>query len=208
MTPTAQDYAWLHDSPWFGQCHRDGYSLTLVRGRTPQQVLDTIGAVPQGAGDGFDDFLDCQQELLEWVDDYQDASFTAAAVTVPGHGGDWTLLLALDSGVGVGRHLPALSAGGATVTCDSNGGKPIHQFHHYRDGELLTSFEHPEWAHGSTPRALDQLLREVGWYTEPVAGPHSAFFALAERLTGVRITEETVRDAEFVLGVVPDEDAD
>ncbi|MFF0293332.1 DUF6461 domain-containing protein [Kitasatospora sp. NPDC004614] len=203
MTPTANDYAWLAHSQWFGRCDQDGYSLTLVRGRTPQQVLEAIGAVPQGFGDGFDDLLDCHEELREWVDDYQDDSFAAAAVTVPGEGGDWTLLLALDSGVGISGHLPALSAGGVTVTHDSNAGKPMQRFTHYRDGEVLTSFEEPERSHGSAPGALGPLLREVGY---DGSGKQAAFFALAERLTGVRIIDETVRDAEFLLGVVADEE--
>ncbi|MFJ5922231.1 DUF6461 domain-containing protein [Kitasatospora sp. NPDC092948] len=205
MTSTASDYAWITHSQWFGRCDQDGYSLTLVHGRDPQQVLEAIGAVPQGFGDGFDDLLDCHEELLEYVDDYQDGSFAVAAATVPGTGGDWTLLLALDSGVGISGHLPALSAGGVTVTHDSNAGKPMQYFTHYLDGELITTFEEPAWAQGSDPGALEPLLREVG-YDE--SGKQAAFFALAERLTGVRIADETVRDAEFLLGVVADEDTD
>ncbi len=35
----------------------------------------------------------------------------------------------------------------------------------------------------------------------------AAAFALAERLTGVRVTDELVRDAVYELGLVPDEPA-
>ncbi|MFJ8438016.1 DUF6461 domain-containing protein [Kitasatospora griseola] len=207
MTPTAHDYAWLADSRWFAVCLQDGYSLSLVRGRTPQQALESIGAVPQGFGDGADDLFDCQEELREWVDDDQDSSFAVGAVAVPGTGGDWTLLLALDGGGGMLRHLAALSRGGAAVTHDSNGGKPLHMFHHHLDGELRTAFEHPASANGSDPHALDAPLHEIGHRdTADTLERKAVVFALSERLTGVRITEETVRDAEFVLGVVPDED--
>ncbi|MFF3484535.1 DUF6461 domain-containing protein [Streptomyces sp. NPDC002701] len=116
-----------------------------------------------------------------------------------------------------GPSVKPLSAGGRAVTHSSNGGKPIHLFHWYEDGVLRTAFERVASRHGSTPDALDRLLREVGLDLadegeESGAGTpvdtKARVFALTERLTGVRVTEETVRNAEYLLGHVPEEPAE
>ncbi|BAJ29189.1 MULTISPECIES: DUF6461 domain-containing protein [Kitasatospora] len=193
MTPTAHDYAWTADSSWFPDLRDSGYSLTLVRGRTPDEVLELLGAVPQGFGDGVDDVFDCQQELYAWLEDPDEDSYTVGALAVPGDGGDWTLLLALDRGAGVdGGRLAALSRGGGEAVQHGGGGGdgPAGRFRHYRDGE-------PRAVAGAEPDA-DGVQPGGG------AGPEPALLALAERLTGVRVTEELVRDGAFVLGVVPD----
>jgi benzoyl-CoA reductase/2-hydroxyglutaryl-CoA dehydratase subunit BcrC/BadD/HgdB len=58
-------------------------------------------------------------------------------------------------------------------------------------------------------------MREVGFALSDDEGETServdtkaAVFALAERLTGVRVTEELLRDAEYQLGHVPEEPAE
>ncbi|MFJ4846886.1 MULTISPECIES: DUF6461 domain-containing protein [unclassified Streptomyces] len=217
MTPvTARDYAWIRSVPWF-LCGMDvGYTLTLARGVAAADVLRVMGAAPLGLCTGADALIEEQDELRDPEDDWDD-SFVAGAFTVPGDDGDWTLVLSLGEG-GMGmqsRFLEALSVGGRAVVHSSNGGKPMHFFHWYEDGELRTTFEWPAVRTGSTPDDLVPLMREVGFAvsredeeTDGRVDIKAAAFALAERLTGVRLTERLLRDAEYRLGHVPEEPAE
>ncbi|MFE4821652.1 DUF6461 domain-containing protein [Streptomyces sp. NPDC056704] len=127
---------------------------------------------------------------------------------------DWTLVLQFDGGVGMRpRFLEALSAAGRAVTHSSNGGAHIDLFHWYEAGELRTSFEWPTDWYGSTPDELVPLMREIGFdLTEDGTGPSTdtkaAVLALAEPLTGVRLTEELLKDAEYHFGQVPEKPAE
>ncbi|MCF3131192.1 DUF6461 domain-containing protein [Streptomyces olivochromogenes] len=213
---TAHDYAWIRSSPLLRYALETGYTLTLVRGVAPTEVLRVMQAEPQGTCTGADALIERRDELLDPAD-YWDESFIAGAFTVPGEGGDWTLVLHVgDGGMGMQpRFLEALSAGGRAVVHSSNGGKPMHFFHWYEDGVLRTTFEWPTARDGSTPDALNSVMREVGFQLADDEGETSgrvdtkaAVFALAERLTGVRVTEELLRDAEYQLGHVPEEPAE
>ncbi|MFJ8108293.1 DUF6461 domain-containing protein [Streptomyces sp. NPDC096132] len=212
---TADDYAWIRSSPVFRHALQTGYTLTSVRGVAPEEVLRRMEAEPQDVCLGVDTLIERQGELLD-ATDYWDESFLAGAFSVPGEGGDWTLVLAFDGGGGMrSRFLEALSAGGRAVVHSSNGGKPIHLFHWYEDGVLRTTFEWPTARDGSTPDDLNSLMREVGFDlsddesdTGTRVDTKAAVLALAERLTGVPVTEELLRDAEYRLGLVPEEPAE
>ncbi|MFI5755467.1 DUF6461 domain-containing protein [Streptomyces sp. NPDC051569] len=209
---TVHDYAWIRSSPLFQLALEAGYALTLVRGVAPGEVLRVMEAEPLGVCAGVDALIERQQELLD-ASDYWDASTIAGAFTVPGEGGDWTLVLHFDGGMAMRpRFLEALSAGGRAVVHSSNGGKPIDLFDWYEAGELRTTFEWPTTREGSTPDDLNSVMREVGFdLSDDDSGAHvdtkAAVLALAERLTGVRVTEDLLRDAEYQLGHVPEEPA-
>ncbi|MEV6510183.1 DUF6461 domain-containing protein [Streptomyces sp. NPDC051642] len=210
---TARDYAWIRSSPLFDCALEIGYTLSLVRGVAPREVLRVMEAEPQGSCTGADALIERQDELRD-PEDYSDGSFTAGAFTVPGKGGDWTLVLHVGEG-GTGmqsRFLEALTDGGCAVVHSSNGGKPMHFFQWYEDGELRTTFEWHTARHGSTPDALNSAMCEVGYVlsddedgTSEHVDTKAAAFALAERLTGVRVTEELLQGAEYQLGHVPEE---
>ncbi|MFE2579596.1 DUF6461 domain-containing protein [Streptomyces sp. NPDC059378] len=212
---TAADYAWIRSSPVFRHAMDTGYTLTAVRGVAPEEVLRIMNAEPQGTCEGLEELIEEQDELIDPMD-YRNESFLAGAFTVPGAGGDWTLVMQFDSGTGMQpRFLKALSAGGCAVVHSSNGGKPMDFFHWYADGECRTGFESPWSREGSSPDELNPLLLEVGFeltQDEDGTGVHvdakAAVLALAERLTGVRVTEELLRDAEYRLGLVPEEPAE
>lgn len=99
----------------------------------------------------------------------------------------------------------------------TNGGKPIDLFYWFEDGELRTTFEGASSRDGSTPEELIPLLREVG-FPLTLEGEHdegapdvdrkAAVLALAERLTGIRVTESLLQNATYELGVVPEQPAD
>ncbi|WP_436771322.1 DUF6461 domain-containing protein [Yinghuangia sp. YIM S09857] len=210
---TAADYGWIRSSSVFPYGIEVGYTLTLVRGVSPEQVLQVMDAEPRGTCDGVDGLIEQQQDLYDEVDDDWDESFIAGAFTVPGDDGAWTVVLHFDGGVGMRhRFLEALSAGSRAVMHSSNGGKPIHQFYWYEDGELRTNFEWPTARTGTTPDDLLPVMQEVGFDlsgdgTDGYLDRKAAVLALAERLTGVRLTEEILTGAEYRLGRVPDEPA-
>ncbi|MFE3518782.1 DUF6461 domain-containing protein [Streptomyces sp. NPDC059166] len=214
---TAHDHAWIRTSQLFRHMRESGYTLTLVRGRSPREVFRAVEAEPRGTGEGTAGLVEADDAHRAGTGyDYWDESYVAGAFSAPGDDGDWTVVLGFDGGLGLPR-VETLSEGGRVVVHSSNGGKPIHLFHWFEDGELRTTFEGPSARDGSTPDELVPLLRAVGFPLTP-EGEHdesatdvdgkAAVFALAERLTGVRVTEPFLRDATYELGLVPEQPAE
>ncbi|MEV4874680.1 DUF6461 domain-containing protein [Streptomyces cyaneofuscatus] len=213
---TAHDYAWIRTSPLFGHMMENGYTLTLIRGRTPREVLRAMEAEPRGTGQGTAGLIEADDaHRAEWEDDYWDDSYVAGAFSAPGADGDWTLVLGFEGGLGLPTPcVEELAKGGRIVAHSANGGKPIDLFHWFEDGELRTTFEVPWSRDGNTPDELVRVLREVGSPLTP-EGEHderapdvdrkAAVLALAERLTGVRLTESLLQDAAYELGLVPEQ---
>jgi hypothetical protein len=214
---TAHDYAWIRTSPLFRHMMGSGYTLTLVRGRSPQEVLRAMEAEPRGTGEGAAGLIEADDAHRAEVDhDYWDESYVAGAFEVPGENGDWTVVLGFDGGLGM-QCAETLSQGGRVVAHSSNGGKPIHLFHWFEDGELRTTFEGPSARQGSSPDELVPVLREVGFpltpegghdESAPVVDGKAAVLALAERLTGIRVTASLLQDATYELGLVPERPAE
>ncbi|MGW6981911.1 DUF6461 domain-containing protein [Streptomyces sp. NPDC054932] len=210
---TAADYGWIRSSsPLFKHALEEiGYTLTLVRGLSPAELLEVAGAEPRETCEGMGELLEEQTEL--WFGDGGSSeSFLAGAFTVPGEGGDWALALEFGGDLGTRPAIMgALSTGTRAVSHSSNGGKPMDFFHWYEDGELRTTFEWPADRTGSTPDDLNALMREVGLNPtgdqDPGVDRKAAVFALTERLTGVRVTEELLVDAVYRTGEVPEEPA-
>ncbi|MFF7278112.1 DUF6461 domain-containing protein [Streptomyces griseorubiginosus] len=220
MNPvTAHDYAWIRTSPLFRHARESGYTLTLIRGRTPGEVLRVMEAEPRGTGEGAAGLIEAEDARRGQGDyDYWDESYVAGAFSLPGERGDWTLVLGFDGGLGIADVcMRTLSTGGRVVAHSTNGGKPIDLFHWFEDGELRTTFESPAVRDGSTPDELVPLLREVGFPLTPEGGHDesapdvdrkAAVLALAERLTGIRVTESLLQDATYELGLVPEQPAE
>ncbi|CAL9324777.1 DUF6461 domain-containing protein [Streptomyces sp. SudanB182_2057] len=214
---TAHDYAWVRTSPLFRHMMESGYTLTLIRGRSPQEVLRAMQAEPRGTGEGTTGLIEADDAYRAEVDDdYWDDSHVAGAFKVPGEDGDWTVVLGFDGGLG-SPYAESLSEGGRVVAHSSNGGKPIDLFHWFEDGQLRTTFEWPSVRDGSSPDELVPLLREVGFPltpegehddSAPVVDGKAAVLALAERLTGVRVTESLLQSATYELGLVPEQPAE
>ncbi|WP_338671562.1 DUF6461 domain-containing protein [Streptomyces sp. SCSIO 30461] len=212
---TGHDYAWIRSSSLFRNAMEGGYGLTLVRDVAPDDVLRAMGAEVQGTCTGLDELIEQHLDQRD-ATDYWDDAFIAGVFTVPGTQGGWTLILQFDGGVGMRpRFLEALSADGRAVTHSTNGGAPIDLFHWYEAGELRTTFEWPTDRYGSTPDDLLPMMSEIGFDlsededdTGPSTDTKAAVLALAERLTGVRVTEELLKDAVYQLGHVPEEPAE
>lgn len=204
---TAADYAWIRTPSLFAFALDVGYAVTLVRGVTPGDVLSRAGAEARrvcGGGELIDAYGDFSED-----GGLYDSSLVGA-FTLPGEGGDWTLVLELGGDSAISPRLWAeLSAGTRLVAHTGNGGKPLHFFHWYEDGELRTSFEGHLHRTGATPDALNADLAELG--LDPAGDPalgldtKAAVMALTERLTGVRLTEGTLAAADYEVGEIPDE---
>ena len=212
-SPTAADYGWIRSSSTpFRYALEVGYTLTLVRDVSPATVFRWAQAEPRGRCTGLAGLVAESLEFLNDADGWPEAGIVGV-FTVPGEGGDWTLILDLGGDLGSRpRFMEALSAGTRAVSHSSNGGKPMHFFHWYENGRLRTTFETARLRTGTTPDALNTVLTEVGLNPHgddaPDVDAKAAVFALTERLTGVRLTEELLRDTDFRLGEVPEEPAE
>lgn len=207
---TAADYGWIRSpSSLFAYAFEVGYTLTLVRGVSPAEVLRVVGAEPRGVCAGVDALIEEHHAILDGYADGPE-SFLAGAFAVRGEGGDWTLALEFGGDLGTRpRFVESLSAGTRVVSHTSNGGKPMDFFHWYENGQLRTTFEWPANRTGSTPDELNAVMAEVGLNpagdTAPDVDRKAAVFALAERLTGVQVTEDLLATAEYRMGDVPEE---
>ncbi|MFE1800662.1 DUF6461 domain-containing protein [Streptomyces sp. NPDC059517] len=98
---TAHDYAWIRTSPLFRHMMQSGYTLTLIQGRAPREVLRAMEAEPCGTGAGTAGLIEADDaHRAETGYDYWDESYVAGAFSVPGENGDWTLALGFDGGLG------------------------------------------------------------------------------------------------------------
>ncbi|MEU8438774.1 DUF6461 domain-containing protein [Streptomyces sp. NPDC029216] len=209
-TATAADYSWIRSpSSLFKFAMEVGYTLTLVQGVSPEKLYALAGAEASGRCHGFDELVECHWELLDEFDHWPDA-FLTGTLTLPSPAGTWTLALEFGGGLGTrDSFMEPLSYGTRAVSHSSNGGKPMDFFHWYENGLLRTTFEWPGDRTGTTPDDLNQRMREVGLNPSGDQNPDvdrkAAVLALTERLTGVRLTEELLRQAEYITAVVPEE---
>ena len=204
MTASADDYAWFRDYRR-GSLH-EMYCMTLVRGVVPDEFLARVGADPQGEFTGFDAFVERDAEFQDSQDLYGDFMFVGAT-QVTGREGPWTLLVEINGLAGTDHALMAPLSTGTRVVSHYRNVNALTYISWWEDGELRTRFERPFDRSGSTPDALVELMARVGISEE--SNPGSAeFLALAEELTGVRITAAVLDDAVYSTGVIemPDEE--
>ncbi|MFD8421072.1 DUF6461 domain-containing protein [Streptomyces sp. NPDC059466] len=198
MTATAADYV------WFEKLFPDlaeAYCFTLVHKVLPSHLLARLGGQVESSRTGTAAIVDAAFDLLERV---EHARQFMAMTTV----GDWTLLIEPIGYLGVTEEnaLPA-SAGTRWVShfVNING---VDAFLWAEDTVKRLTFEPglPDHRWGTTPDELLDAMHHSGFQfwdeasdtAESVAA--EAAFALAEHLTGVRITPELLRDTTFVCG--------
>ncbi|WP_395293604.1 DUF6461 domain-containing protein [Kitasatospora hibisci] len=207
------------DFTWFEERYADlaeAYCLTLVQGLSAEQLLDRFAAVPgrrvtglRAVVEAWDAFEDGEDDTLG--DDEQGRMLIAVtrldgwalAVEVNGYlGTTWTLLPGLTEGTRLVSHFRNVNA--------------VDHFHWWEDGRTRLHFEplFPGQRDGSDADApgIPELLTHCGFLLadddrggRPGDGSHTrAAFALAERLTDVRLTAEALESAEYVLGYAPE----
>ncbi|WP_395111067.1 DUF6461 domain-containing protein [Actinomadura sp. SCN-SB] len=196
MVATAADYAWFERS--FPRL-AEAYCLTLVCGLSPPQVLARLGARTNGphvTGIGGLSALDL---------DTADEQLIAVTVADGGDGGAWALAVEAGGRVGVTEEaVVALSAGTRLVAHQRDAGGS-GRFTWAEDGDVRAAFDPnvPGRREGSTPDEPLEAMRAAGFGLDGDERRFHAAFALAENLTGVRVTSEILETSSFHCGLAP-----
>ncbi|WP_069167993.1 DUF6461 domain-containing protein [Nocardia altamirensis] len=200
-TAVAADYEWIGD---LYQKLFHGYCLTLVREVTPREFMDRIGA--QITFDALP--LGKQFSDISWRRDEPDSGHFIGATTVAGADGDWTLALEMNGGyLGVTEEIIG-PVSAATTLVSHYHCVGLGRFRCFEDGALRLGFEplfsSDRW--GSNPDGCLEQMRQIGFNLdedrEEIGPTTTAAFALAERLTGVRVTEDLLYSSEYLCGTV------
>jgi len=197
---TAADYAWVED-PRFGL--GVAYCLTLVRGIPPEEVLDRVGSAVTARGTGVESVvLDARFEERD--------GWTAAVTSL----GAWTLMYEYNGYLGVTDSALTRLSRGTTAVGHFKNVNAVDDFRWYENGVARLRFQplFPSERWGPEAEAIAGPMREVGFdLTDHLEldddredfGPVTrGAFALAERITGVRVTPELLSDSVFVAGRV------
>jgi hypothetical protein len=194
MSPSASDYAWFRGSELSG-----AYCLTYIEDVTPTEFLDRLDATPYTE----------QQGLRALASAYWDDPLGfrgpwpfIGATSVPGRGGPWTLAVETNGFVGSVTHYMGPASTGTRIFSHYENAKGGHHFNWWEDGDRRASFERPWQRHGNTPDDLVDAMTRVGFDLDPLGEDPGVpgKLALAEELTGVRITAELLSSATYVTG--------
>ncbi|MET7568320.1 DUF6461 domain-containing protein [Streptomyces sp. NPDC005492] len=190
--------SWLRD--FHGGYLLEGYTLTLVRGLSPQEFLDLIGAEPQGDFAGFDAFVArdhaFQEDEVDWGD-----HFFVGAIPVRGEDADWVLALEINGGIEIHTDAMNHATSGTRGVSHFLSPNASHLFSWWEDGELRTRFEGPLHREGSTPDDLVDHMRRAGCDFETGYCGLEEYIALAEELTGVRVTPDMLQNGVYSTGI-------
>jgi hypothetical protein len=183
------------------------YCMTLIKDLTPAEFLERLAADPQGEYAGFDAFAERDFEFQDSQDLYGDFMFVGAT-SVPGHEGSWTLAVEINGTVGTDDQLMAPASAGTRIVSHYRNVNAVTLFHWWEDGDLRTTFEWPGRRSGSTPDALIDAMTRAGFDLVDGTSDIPANLALAEQLTGVRVTADLLDNAVYTTGIVrmPDEE--
>ncbi|MGX1270832.1 DUF6461 domain-containing protein [Streptomyces phaeoluteigriseus] len=197
MTATTADYTWFEEGfPELAQA----YCFTLVRGLAPAEILRRLQGREEPALTGVEEIVEAAFARLEL-----DRARQLIAMTPVG---DWTLMIEPNGYLGVdeGTALPA-SVGTSWVShfVNING---VDSFLWAENGTKRLAFEPglPDHRWGTTPDEHLEAMHRIGFQfwaetsdtAENLSEP--AAFALAEHLTGVRITPELLHATTFTCG--------
>ncbi|MEV0532518.1 DUF6461 domain-containing protein [Kitasatospora sp. NPDC050463] len=213
MTAHATDYAWLETEEFAPIL--EAYCLTMVEGLSGAELLRRFGAVPGRRVTGIQEVLeaweryedgDCDaDEALHGRED--EALMVVAVVELDG----WAVALEVNGYLGTTWELlPGLAEGTRLVSHFRNVNAVDH--FHWQEGERnRLHFEplFPAERDGSDADAVAELLAKVGFDVSAaddrdIERTTTAAFALGEELTGLRLTPEWLRTAEFVIGYAPE----
>jgi len=198
VTATAADYT------WFSQRFPDlaeAFCLTLVEGLTPAEVFHRLGAREQVRLTGVEELV--EPAYGAW--DAHDALFLGVT-TVDG----WALVVEPNGYLGVTEDAVVPLSAGTRLVSHFRNVNAVDHFYWIENGDIRLDFEplFPADRGGSDADRLADVMRQVGFdlrrdedrgyelHTE-------AAFALAESVTGVRLTPQFLSSATFLCGTAP-----
>ncbi|GAA2735124.1 DUF6461 domain-containing protein [Actinocorallia aurantiaca] len=207
MTASAADYAWYREY----RCGllTDGYCLTFVEASSPAEYLARLDADVHGDCVGMDAYLERDMRFQDTQEDFGE-QMLVGATSVQGSGGPWTLAVEINGLVGIDEQLMRSASHGTRIFTHYRNINAVTCFLWWQDGERRTWFESPWQRHGSSPDELLSAMARVGYdlsdpetaYDEPVELETPGLFALAEELTGVRITPQLLDASVYTTGIV------
>lgn len=209
---TYRDYLWL-DGP-YAFWMTSGYCATLIRDASPDDVLNTLEASPRRpTASGLSESWSARP-LFARLDLVDFATEEVIDVTDVGDG--WTLLTSGYVGMDSGLLAPLIAE--HEVISHFSDVNARSRFMWWRDGQEQISFDtlgpamdlavNTRWPPDAYAR-ITALINEVGGIEFDDGGARTEFhhrqgaFALAERLSGVRITQETIDHGLFTAAVIP-----
>lgn len=198
MTETAT----AADHTWFGERYEglmEAYCISLVQGLGPEELLRALGAEPEVRITGVDALHEPSYE--GWS---HDRLFVGAA---PLDG--WSLMVEANGYLGVTDEAMLPVSRGRRVVSHFRNINAVDHFSWYEDGTVRLHFE-PLFANcrdGTHPDELLAEMRESGFdlgEEDPDHEAHTeAAFALAQRITGIRLTPGLLDSAQFVCAHAP-----
>jgi hypothetical protein len=231
VTATADDYVWFTE-----RCDIAlAYTLTLVHGLTPQDVVGRIeGLAPDdvirriGGADlvpvtGLRRLTEAAAAVTHRPDAGEDGAFHADRLTglvllalaqVDG----WTLVVEPAGALCLDEDVAGPLSAGTTLVTHSYSEHSDPVFRWMRDGDTLVRCDPSAagWREGSDPDRLLGVMERLGfdlgteeldpadprWTYDPLSRERA--FALAEEVTGVRLTQESLAATTFLCAAVPD----
>ncbi|MEU4656242.1 DUF6461 domain-containing protein [Streptomyces sp. NPDC023723] len=196
---TAADYAWLEDEYAF---LTEAYCLTLVRDITPETLLAELGAAATRRVTGVPGL---ERPSFDAWQEHGGTRLLVAAAPL----GDWTLMAEINGYVGVTPSVMLPVSRSRTVVAHFRNINAVDHFYWLEDGRIQVHFEplFPDDRDGSRPDGLLTEMRESGFVLDSdeddeATGHTEAVFALAHRVTGIRMTPELLNTADFSCALV------
>jgi len=204
MPVTAADYAWFEDRfPGLSEA----YCLTLARGLEPQEFLARVGATRQQRQlAGVNAIL--EPSMQAW-DRFDGEALLIAATAVPDGTSQWTLGVESNGFLGVTPQVIVPASKGTRIVSHFQNIEAVSRFFWIEDGDIRLQFSplEPAYREGSTPDAVLDAMLESGFDPDPDSEDDEncvpAALALAEHLTGVRLTPELLDQATYLSGIAP-----
>ena len=191
MTARALDYGWFR--LLFPDLAK-AYCFTLIRGMPPEQFLGRLGATGETR----------QLKSVDALAEAAEPGFIAAT-----EAGNWTLAIEPGGVLGTTEGRMRSLSNGTRLVAHSREASAVDRFCWLENGTPILTFAplYPTRRSGAEAHEWTGLMRDVGFavdgedlYREGVPG---APFALAQELTGVRITPALLDETPFTCAVVP-----
>ncbi len=214
MAATFRDYEWVDTVEWEPL---DAYCITLFDHISVDAVIEGLSGQVVGSARGvgalsrlsFAQWHGMEMQSAARVfgllreSDAQPEGYLVGLHPLDG----WTLMLEINGFVGVRYEAIGSLSVGSTVVSHYRNVNRYDDLHFWVDGSPVVQFEPHASGWADAPpdvlREIDRAGFEISGLNprRPVA---SAAFALAENLTGVRLTPSMLRDAEYTTALVKD----
>ncbi|MEO3783392.1 DUF6461 domain-containing protein [Actinocorallia sp. B10E7] len=195
---SAADYAWAEDED-YNEIPQE-YCLTLVQGLSPWEFLHRIGAEAGPAVTGI-------RALAERTWPREDSGMCIGVSEING----WALGVEINGFLGVREEINVPLSAGTRLVSHFRNVNAVSDFVWREDGDLRLGFD-PLFAgtrYGSAPDALLEVMAAIGFTitdrdedAEDFGAVIDGAYALAEHLTGIRITPGFLTTATYQCGIV------